>query len=63
MRGSLNKPQLKRLSKCRQRTPAGLPIGIPGSGEVIDGAIQQAPQLVRHSTPWSARSKARIHGQ
>jgi hypothetical protein len=26
------------------RVPAGLPSGIPGIGEVIEGAIQQAPQ-------------------
>jgi len=25
-------------------TPAGLPSGIPGMGEEIDGAMQQAPQ-------------------
>jgi hypothetical protein len=28
-----------------QRTPAGLPFGIPGIGLVMDGAMQQAPQL------------------
>jgi hypothetical protein len=33
-------------SSCTQRTPAGLPCGMPGMGEVIDGAVQQAPQ------PW-----------
>ena len=27
-----------------QRTPAGLPPGMPGIGEEIDGAMQQAPQ-------------------
>ena len=32
-----------------QGTPAGLPCGMPGIGEVIDGAIQQAPQLGRQS--------------
>jgi len=31
------------------RTPAGFPPGIPGIGEEIDGAMQQAPQWVRHS--------------
>jgi hypothetical protein len=31
-----------------QRTPAGLPSGIPGMGVVMDGAVQQAPQAVRH---------------
>lgn len=30
------------------RTPAGLPSGIPGIGEDIDGAIQQAPQCFLH---------------
>lgn len=32
-----------------QRTPAGLPLGIPGIADVILGAIQQAPQPRRHS--------------
>lgn len=27
--------------------PAGLPLGMPGIGEVMEGAIQQAAQLVR----------------
>lgn len=30
-------------------TPAGLPFGIPGIGEEIEGTMQQAPQLERHS--------------
>jgi len=30
-------------------TPAGLPSGIPGIGEDIDIATQQAPQWGRHS--------------
>ncbi len=30
-----------------QRTPAGLPFGIPGIGDEIDGAIQHAPQPTR----------------
>jgi len=29
-------------------TPAGLPPGIPGIGEEIDGAMQQAPHRGRH---------------
>jgi hypothetical protein len=33
---------------CTQRTPAGLPLGIPGIGLVIDGAVQQAPHCDRH---------------
>ena len=32
-----------------QRTPAGLPCGWPGMGELIDGAMQQAAQWGRHS--------------
>jgi hypothetical protein len=30
-------------------TPAGLPPGIPGIGDDIEAAIQQAPQFSRHS--------------
>ena len=33
---------------CTQRTPAGLPLGMPGIGLVIDGAVQQAPHCGRH---------------
>jgi len=32
-----------------QRTPAGLPSGMPGKGEVMEGAVQQAPQLARQA--------------
>jgi hypothetical protein len=32
-----------------QRTPAGLPSGMPGIGELMDGAVQQAPQSGRQS--------------
>ena len=35
------------LPNCTQRTPAGFPSGMPGIGLVIDGAVQQAPQLSR----------------
>ena len=31
------------------RSPAGLPFGIPGIGDVMEGAVQQAPQPIRHS--------------
>jgi len=31
-------------SSCMQRTPAGLPLGMPGMGLLIEGAVQQAPQ-------------------
>ena len=30
-------------------TPEGLPSGIPGIGDDIDKAMQQAPQFSRHS--------------
>ncbi len=30
-------------------TPAGFPSGIPGNGEEIDNAMQQAPQSERQS--------------
>jgi hypothetical protein len=29
---------------CIQRTPEGFPSGIPGIGDVIEGAMQHAPQ-------------------
>src|SRR3989304_3858955 len=32
------------------RTPAGLPLGMPGIGDEIDSAIQQAPQPILQST-------------
>ena len=31
-------------SSWMQRTPAGLPCGMPGMAELMDGAVQQAPQ-------------------
>jgi hypothetical protein len=34
---------------CAQRTPAGLPCGMPGMGLLIDGAMQQAAQRGRQS--------------
>lgn len=39
----------QRLSSasCTQRTPAGFPSGMPGIGLVMEGAMQQAPQLGR----------------
>ena len=33
-----------------QRTPAGLPFGIPGIGEVIEGEVQHAPHPARQLT-------------
>ena len=31
-------------SSCTHRTPAGLPCGMPGMAELMEGAMQQAPQ-------------------
>ena len=31
-----------------QGSPAAFPFGMPGMGELIEGAVQQAPQLDRH---------------
>jgi hypothetical protein len=36
------------LSKCKHCNAAGLPNGCRGIAEEIDGAIQQAPQPIRH---------------
>jgi len=38
----------KSSLKFTHLTPASLPFGIPGIGDDIDGAIQQAPQFGRH---------------
>lgn len=35
---------------CTQRTPAGLPFGMPGIGEVMEGAVQHAPHPARQLT-------------
>jgi hypothetical protein len=37
------------LSSWQQRAPAALPAGMPGIGELIDGAVQHAPQNGRQS--------------
>jgi len=51
--GSSKIAQLKSLNNCTQGTPAALPLGIPGMGELIEGAIQHAPQPDRHNiTTW-----------
>lgn len=45
---------VQRLSDDRltQRTPAGFPLGMPGMGELMDMAMQQAPHPARHSIHW-----------
>ena len=45
--GFPNSLQRIASSSCTQRIPAGLPCGMPGIGELIDGAMQQAPQWLR----------------
>lgn len=48
--GRSGRPKMRhRLlsSSCTQRTPAGLPFGMPGIADEIDGAVQQAPQSGR----------------
>jgi hypothetical protein len=50
--GRSGRPKIRQRfssSSWTHRTPAGLPLGIPGIGLVIEGAMQQAPQPVRHS--------------
>ncbi len=43
----LNTLQRSSVSSCTHGTPAGLPCGIPGKGEVMEGAMQQAAQEER----------------
>jgi len=42
-----NTLQRNASSSCTHGTPAGLPFGMPGSGEVMEGAMQQAAQRER----------------
>lgn len=37
-------------SSCTQRTPAGLPCGMPGMALLMEGAMQQAPQPGRQAS-------------
>jgi hypothetical protein len=39
--------QRKSSINCMQGTPAGLPLGMPGMGLVMEGAMQQAAQWGR----------------
>ena len=45
-----NRPHRPWGSSCTQRTPAGLPSGMPGMGELMDGAMQQAAQAGRQAS-------------
>jgi hypothetical protein len=47
--GFPNNAQPKSGMSCTHGIPAGFPCGMPGIGEVIDGAMQHAPQPERHS--------------
>jgi len=47
--GFPNSLQRRLSSSCTQATPAGFPCGMPGIGEVIEGAMQQAPQRARQA--------------
>jgi hypothetical protein len=38
-------------SSCTHGIPAGLPCGMPGIGDEIEGAMQHAPHFGRHSIP------------
>mgnify|MGYP001810213934 CR=1 FL=1 len=51
-RGRAGSPKIAQVLSgvsCTQRTPAGLPAGMPGIGEEIDSAMQQAPQPLRQA--------------
>jgi hypothetical protein len=55
--GRPNRRQRSRSSSCTQATPAALPLGMPGTGLEIDGAMQQAAQ------PWrQGRGSIRFGG-
>ena len=54
--GLPNRRQRSASSSCTQGTPAGLPCGMPGIGEVIDGAVQQAAQPARQAKAVSMRT-------
>jgi len=48
--GRSGRPKMRQAlasSSCTQRTPAGFPSGMPGMAELMDGAMQQAPQPER----------------
>jgi hypothetical protein len=45
--GNPNTLQQNASSSCEHGTPEGLPSGMPGSGELMDAAMQQAAQWGR----------------
>lgn len=52
-----NNRQPSASSNCTQGMPAGLPYGMPGMGEAIEGAVQQAPQPGRQSMAGVIRAR------
>ncbi|AAW77484.1 conserved hypothetical protein [Xanthomonas oryzae pv. oryzae KACC 10331] len=48
--GEPNNRQPSCASSCTHATPAGLPLGMPGIGELIEGAMQQAAQPRRQES-------------
>ena len=58
--GELKMAQRKSSVRFTQRTPAGLPLGMPGIGELMEGAMQQAPQPARQSKNWSGEGSSFI---
>lgn len=58
--GLPNNLQRSASSSCTQGTPAGLPLGMPGMGEVMDGAMQQAPQPGRQEKIVSTMSHSLV---
>ena len=67
--GRSGRPKIaQRLSSvsCTQRTPAGLPCGIPGIGELIDGEMQQDSDADRqrqqqHCLHYARQGRHRCH--
>jgi hypothetical protein len=49
LRGSPKIAHRRSSPSCTQRTPAGLPSGIPGIALEMDGAMQHAPHASRHA--------------
>jgi hypothetical protein len=48
-------------ASCTQRTPAGLPPGMPGMGELMEGAMQQAPQPGRQSIDCYRKNSCQVN--
>lgn len=54
--GSVKISHIRSWVSCTQRTPLGLPLGIPGMGEDMDKAMQHAPQPGRQFMPNSIQT-------